>query len=766
MKNKLKTDLRLLNEILQLIPADASASLKALVSEKVKKRKNFDFIKFTWVNKSDFPSFIIAEKHIPLSLNLNVGRIKEKLIDEFKFDKSVQLIFFFNGRQLPDESNLIENGVMYPDKVYFVIEPKARNGALLNADRFTIIGRKEWGKYKLWEDKYLNIFNLLNDNTSIYVVFCDHLKATLEEESLNNDNRIWKILLFLKTFATLIDEGTAEESVKVLIQILDCLRDSTDYERQYSIISVLQWLLFLHPQKHITGEGFLTTLLEIIKSHKSPICLRMEASWALGWAGVTNSELAKKTVPALLEIYRDEKCFPVQQTAWFSIIRSSILRLTYVNTISPLIIGGTKNTIETDIPLLGPEFWNMKEIRNIFLSTFSRYDTKIYDKHWISEELIKEVRKVKSFNYDRKIYDFIRDFESINEDIKDTVLRNIDNILQSYKQNNILKSLISLAEFENILKEDKHYKQHFIHQFQVFLTGCCIIDKNAEEFRSAYANAYSAYARLPLPWFLTSIFHDIGYSLQKFDNWIETYFKSILKVEDVPIRVDPLHLIFVDGIFKFLDRFIKFFWEMEKENIEAKRQKVHKIEKIFSTEEEFRLIFLNKFFNEKNHGVVSAISLLTQIEINENVEEENKKILRNEVYPAALAISMHDYHSWSQFEKVLLEKEDTQFEIHFEKQPLTFLLIYCDNVQEWGRPKSKEKDEEMIHGAVEPKLKRLSIRKGEVISVLKYNSYQKLREKKKELENLREILKSKNIVFKIILEIEGKSPYEFSTEIK
>jgi len=63
------------------------------------------------------------------------------------------------------------------------------------------------------------------------------------------------------------------------------------------------------------------------------------------------------------------------------------------------------------------------------------------------------------------------------------------------------------------------------------------------------------------------------------------------------------------------------------------------------------------------------------------------KLLDGIFIPSALAIALHDVEVWRELKKM----HGLHF-LEFEDDPLTFLLIFCDNIQEWGRPSKSKSD--------------------------------------------------------------------------
>lgn len=142
------------------------------------------------------------------------------------------------------------------------------------------------------------------------------------------------------------------------------------------------------------------------------------------------------------------------------------------------------------------------------------------------------------FNYNRlfgKNGSFIRDYFMRQENIDKTINRAIKKIFKDIKtaDKKFYNALKMFCLFEDILKEERSYKEHFIHQFQNFLLGCWIIEQNIDIFLRTFKDAYllkgskkEIIKDIIFSWFLTTIMHDIGYSLQNFHTWMNSYFRD------------------------------------------------------------------------------------------------------------------------------------------------------------------------------------------------------------------------------------------------
>lgn len=96
-----------------------------------------------------------------------------------------------------------------------------------------------------------------------------------------------------------------------------------------------------------------------------------------------------------------------------------------------------------------------------------------------------------------------------------------------------------------------------------------------------------------------------------------------------------------------------------------------------------------KILNDKNHGLISGLSLLKYLEINKNNLSERA------INAACKAISIHDLPilkglldivaKATKEEKKSFSKKDTFKTITFNNDPVSFLLLLADSLQEQGR---------------------------------------------------------------------------------
>ena len=220
----------------------------------------------------------------------------------------------------------------------------------------------------------------------------------------------------------------------------------------------------------------------------------------------------------------------------------------------------------------------------------------------------------------------------------------------------------------NILSEIPHYRDHFIHQFIVFLMGLIIIDKLDNIFISAFNDAYKNTSIsetkktkenknnikkfIEFTWLKTAFFHDIAYPIQSVETWVTNILKKYLKGYRLDFKTRlPLGEIFFDpGYIDLIDILVSFH------KVELKRR-----------DEGLREIIIDLLYNKENkpdHGIISALLLVGENQFD-----------RDDILPCASAIALHN--------KLLVTKNIEK--ITFEKHPLAFLLVYCDLIHEWGR---------------------------------------------------------------------------------
>ena len=203
------------------------------------------------------------------------------------------------------------------------------------------------------------------------------------------------------------------------------------------------------------------------------------------------------------------------------------------------------------------------------------------------------------------------------------------------------------------------YRDHYLHQFQVFLLGLHIIDKFHEKLNFDEVKEKQ--------WLVASSFHDVAYPVQLYDGWSKEFFEKVFGISDVGMADLKSH--FIDKtLLASMGYLIDFLCGTHLERPLTGNW--------LDNEKELVKFFYEKITMVKHHCVLSAISILKKA--------KSSPLLKDVFVPAALAISLHDKVVW----EGLKNHHGLEY-IKFDKDPIAFLLLFCDCIQEWGRPKEK-----------------------------------------------------------------------------
>ncbi len=296
------------------------------------------------------------------------------------------------------------------------------------------------------------------------------------------------------------------------------------------------------------------------------------------------------------------------------------------------------------------------------------------------------------------------------------------------------KLSLLIKEFEKKQKNlfiIPNYRDHFLHPFNVYLLGITIIStvnrkfKNniIDDFNHAYRPAgsrkYENIKDTSVIWFLASMLHDISYPVEKSGHWLDAFSRDYLyppkyglpyleaKINIPNIIPDIDYSGCIDDLAEYHRKLHFENGEIDYEGI-AKEQSVNK-------GCEIRNQILYQIIKYRDHGILSATMLLHRF--------RNEKEVFRFLFPAAAAISIHNFlwidrdilkdkdpctnctdkecakcAKWKTFYSEFFEKwknripntrrggkvENLRY-ISYERDPVGFLLILCDLLQDWGR---------------------------------------------------------------------------------
>jgi CheY-like chemotaxis protein len=242
----------------------------------------------------------------------------------------------------------------------------------------------------------------------------------------------------------------------------------------------------------------------------------------------------------------------------------------------------------------------------------------------------------------------------------------------------VLRRFLSIEE---ALYSVPKYRDHFFHQIKVFLLGFCIVNAlNRGGHLKGTALGMSYGMKL---WFMTAAFHDIGYPFEKMGRWLDTFIAGTLQSSEddqegsvIPVqfgwgallgrRYHAYHLRRTcDTI---CDQYLPPIAGHEAEtDIEA------------NGDEKQQKKIRSRFMADLNRAVVSApdhglySSLIVQNLLRGQVEDW-------EIDQVSAAIALHN-------DEVAKAARNSLGLLTFERNPLSFLLSFCDLAQDWGRVK-------------------------------------------------------------------------------
>lgn len=230
--------------------------------------------------------------------------------------------------------------------------------------------------------------------------------------------------------------------------------------------------------------------------------------------------------------------------------------------------------------------------------------------------------------------------------------------------NNFTNLLKKFPDVERALYKIPEYRDHLIHQMQVFLLGFCVLS----EMKETMPDDLEAFHLLGLSdvswiqkWFGASGFHDIGYPFEKMNKWLDSFFKDMLIKDDSNVELVNVPCVFNWGAIFSLGEHLNHFNVL-----------VEKICEIFQADNNqknsIRQELARRVVVTPDHAVLSALIILNLIDSEAAID-------------AAVAVCLHDIEVAGMIRNIL------ERPLSFREAPLACLLAFCDTAQEWGRVK-------------------------------------------------------------------------------
>ncbi len=295
-------------------------------------------------------------------------------------------------------------------------------------------------------------------------------------------------------------------------------------------------------------------------------------------------------------------------------------------------------------------------------SKIEYFETKLreHDRHAkqisniFTKSLVDYCKDLQSVSYKEDIKLFFNNLEGSAGNVRLAVIEFTEQLFKKHKLS--FDTGRQLYDFENnILGEVSGYRDHFVHQFLVFVLGSIIIDNLIDD--TSIRLPTSKKLELEKGWIITANLHDIANTIARLEEWLPIVVGMILKGAKKVVPPSQFINTVLDpkeDYYRYLDRM---------GNILEKKTRYQK-----SSFVRHSLVRLDR----GDHGLLAAISLLDQAS-----QGDNELLTR-----CALAVALHTMALKDDGKK--LRALDLR-KIKFSELPLSFLLLYCDNIHEWAR---------------------------------------------------------------------------------
>jgi hypothetical protein len=334
---------------------------------------------------------------------------------------------------------------------------------------------------------------------------------------------------------------------------------------------------------------------------------------------------------------------------------------------------------------------------------------KYTDEFFIELEMFEDVSR--GHNYKAYLHQAVGEF--LEDENKRTALAVYTAFFDSYRitlegaSNPFIDLMDVLLRYEERAASliDKQ-RDHYIHSVNVFLLGLCIYSRN-QEFqnvfdqvvldKSAYAYSYDTrHEEFFYRWGIAALFHDVGYPIEIIDKQLQEFVDFVTDVDGEPTLNS--YLAFDDqGEFNAIvevsprDSFTKAYADRYSvgESLDLYNPidlLSHKLHISLGIELEDVKQSLDGFIDAMakhgfiDHGFFSAIIVLRWYSYLIQSCHYKPEYFFYPVLDSASAILLHNY-----YKNVLTKPPFSKDSLQPFEHPIAYLLILCDELQEWNR---------------------------------------------------------------------------------
>lgn len=324
-------------------------------------------------------------------------------------------------------------------------------------------------------------------------------------------------------------------------------------------------------------------------------------------------------------------------------------------------------------------------------------------------EIFEDIER--GHNYKAFLHQAIIEF--LENETKETAFAVYESFFDSYRitlageSNPFIDLLDVLRSYEeNAATLIDKQRDHYIHSVNVFLLGLSIYTQN-KNYRNAFDTAVMDKLEYPFSyetkheeffyrWGLASLFHDVGYPVEIIGKQISKFI-NFATIVDSNIRINP-HLEFdnfevLNSIAEVIPKreFIKSYYEKFDSSVYVDLLKpidllAHKLyislhvnlKDIKSALDSFVGIMAKSGFID--HGFYSAIIVLKWYGFLIQSCNYKPEYFFYPVLDSASAILLHNY-----YKNVIMKPPFNKGGLIPQDHPIAYLLILCDELQEWNR---------------------------------------------------------------------------------
>lgn len=270
------------------------------------------------------------------------------------------------------------------------------------------------------------------------------------------------------------------------------------------------------------------------------------------------------------------------------------------------------------------------------------------------------------------------------------------------EENMVMLDLLDVMKAfeENASTLTERQRDHFVHSVNVFILGLCVFTSN-KNYNDAFTRTCKSktfsnmHEEFLYTWGISALLHDVGYPIEISTNQVNTFSKLILKVDNSYSGVKEsfnlnnfekyitINASSWEANIKEINSLIEVHSEIDVFNsldlLAFKLQKTLSVDFIVIRDVLYKFEKKMKDEGFVDHGFFSALIVMKWMGYFLN-KMEKANLFYNEIITSASAILLHNFYR-NVFKKEPFNLAPLTADMH----PLGYLLILCDELQDWNR---------------------------------------------------------------------------------